>query len=399
MLVRGGRLVDPAAEIDALLDVRLRGPIVAEIGERLVPDEGEAVYDAAGCYVAPGFVDPHVHLRDPGYPQKETLASGSRAAVRGGFTAVVCMPNTDPALDSAAILRDLASRAAAAEVRCRIYPIGAMTRGRAGRETVPYAALAEAGAVAFSDDGSPVSDDAVMERIAREARATGRRLVAHAEEEDPMVRRDIAIARATGAPWHVAHLSTAIAAAAVAEARRTGLDVTCEVTPHHLSFTRALVDPANGRAKVNPPLREEADARALRDAVRRGEIDVFASDHAPHTAEEKARPFADAPPGFTGLEVAAGAYALALPDLEIGTYVRMLSTGPCRIFGLPGGSLRPGMPADVTIFADRPWRVDAGTFASMGRSTPFDGMVLPRVVRATIVAGTLRYDDETSATA
>lgn len=394
MLVRGGRLVDPANGIDALLDVRLGGGVVREIGPHLAPVPDEETLDARGAIVAPGFIDMHAHLRDPGFPAKETLATGSLAAARGGFTAVACMPNTEPALDAVDVVAALLARSHRPEIACRIYPIAAMTRGRLGADPVDYAALAAAGAVAFSDDGSPVSDDAVMRAVALRARATGRRLIAHAEDEDPMVRRDLALARETGTAWHIAHVSTAISAAAVADAKRAGLDVTCEVTPHHLVFTRDLVGERAGGAKVNPPLRDEADARALRDAVRRGEIDAFATDHAPHTRAEKALPFERAAMGFTGLEVAVGAYAYAIPDLPVERFVELLSVNPARILGVPGGTLTPGTPADVTLFADRPWTVRADSFASKGRSTPFEGMRLPRAVVATIVAGSLRYRAE-----
>jgi len=394
MLVRGGRLVDPANGIDAVLDVRLGDGVVREIGPHLAPLPDEEMLDASGAIVAPGFIDMHAHLRDPGFPAKETLLTGSLAAARGGFTAVACMPNTEPALDAADAIAGLLARAHRPEIACRIYPIAAMTRGRLGVEPVDYAALAAAGAVAFSDDGSPVADDAVMHAVALRARPTGRRLIAHAEDEDPMVRRDLALARETGTAWHIAHVSTAISAAAVAEAKRAGLDVTCEVTPHHLVFTRELVRERAGGAKVNPPLRDEDDARALRDAVRRGEIDAFATDHAPHTREEKALPFERAAMGFTGLEVAVGAYAYAIPDLPLARFVELLSVNPARILGVPGGTLSPGSPADLTLFADRPWTVRAEAFASKGRSTPFDGMRLPRAVVATIVAGSLRYRAE-----
>lgn len=394
MLVRGGHLVDPAAGVDGLFDVRLRGGVVAEIGPHLAVVDGEDVLDATGSFVAPGFIDMHVHLRDPGFPEKETLATGSMAAVRGGFTAVACMPNTEPALDSPAIVADLLRRAAAPEIACRVYPIAAMTRGRLGAQTLDYAALAAAGSVAFSDDGSPVRDGTIMRAIAVATRATGRRLIAHAEDEDPMVARDLALSQETGAAWHIAHVSTAISADAVGEAKRSGIDVTCEVTPHHLLFTHELAGTLGGGAKVNPPLRSAKDARALRDAVRRGEIDAFASDHAPHTAREKALPFDKAAYGFTGLEVAVGAYALAIPDLPVARFVELLSTNPALILDVPGGTLSVGSPADLTIFADRPWTVHAQAFASKGHSTPFDGMRLPRTVVATIVAGSLRYRAE-----
>ena len=394
MLIYGGRLVDPIAGTDGLFDVRLRDGLVSEVGQHLAAFDGEDSLNASGACVAPGFIDMHVHLRDPGFPEKETLATGSLAAARGGFTAVACMPNTEPALDTTGVVADLLRRADAPEIACRIYPIAAMTRGRLGVEALDYAALAAAGAVAFSDDGSPVNDDAVMRAVALAARTTGRRLIAHAEDEDPMVVRDLGLARETGAAWHIAHVSTAISADAVAEARRSGVDVTCEVTPHHLLFTRELTVSHGGGAKVNPPLRGAKDARALRDAVRNGEIDAFASDHAPHTSCEKSLPFEKAAYGFTGLEVAVGAYAHAIPDLPVSRFVELLSTNPARILGVPGGTLAVGAPADLTIFADRPWTVHAQAFASKGHSTPFDGMRLPRAAVATIVAGRLRYRAE-----
>lgn len=413
MLIAGGRLIDPSVGIDALRDVRVGDGRVLEIGERLAARDGETVYDARNACVAPGFIDMHAHLRDPGRPDKETLGSGARAAARGGFTAVACMPNTEPALDAVDRLEDLVARARIVE-GCRIYPIAAITRARLGLETLDYAALANAGAVAFSDDGTTVEDAAVLRRAAMAARDVAGRFISHAEDatlkgdavmhdgavsrelglpgspreaEDTIVARDLAIAAETRKSWHIAHVSTRGAAALMARAKADGTDATCEVTPHHLVLVDAAVRELGAGAKVNPPLRTEEDARALRDAVRDGTIDAFATDHAPHTGAEKRGDIRAAAVGFTGLEIAVGAYALALPDLPLLRFVALLSTNPARILGVPGGTLAVGAPADITIFADRPWRVDPDAFASKGKSTPFAGMMLPRRAIAAFVGG------------
>ncbi|MGC1381127.1 MAG: dihydroorotase [Candidatus Baltobacteraceae bacterium] len=403
LLIKGGRLVDPAASLDARLDLRIRDGTIAEIGAELAPETGEELLDATGAVVAPGFIDMHVHLREPGFPEKETIESGTEAAVRGGFTAVACMPNTNPPLDDPPVLLELAN-----EVRrrgaCRVYPIGAITRGRAGSQPCDYAALARAGAVAFSDDGDSVDDASVLREAALRAREVAHPFVSHCEDarlkraapgagiaEDVIAARDLLIASETGKSWHIAHLSTRCSLELVRYARARGASVTCEVTPHHLSCSATSASELEPAAKVNPPLRSEDDLRALRDGVRDGTIDAFASDHAPHTSEEKSGQIGDAAPGFTGLEIAVGAYAAAMPDLPVARFVELLSRNPARILGVPGGSLALGGPGDVTLFADRSWRVDPAAFASKGKSTPFAGHTFPRKVLATVVGGAVRY--------
>jgi dihydroorotase len=390
LLIRGGRVVDPAAALDSLRDLRLRDGRVAEIGEHLEPGDGEEILDAANAVVAPGFIDVHVHLREPGYPEKETIATGTTAAVRGGFTALACMPNTNPALDEGSVIRALLE-IVAREGRCRVYPIAAITRARAGVELVDFLSLEKGGAVAFSDDGDTVADAALMREAALVTRDLRAPIVAHCVPEVPIVVRDLHIAEETGKRWHIAHLSTAAALDLVRAAKSRGVAVTCEVTPHHLTFTSALFEDAGAAAKVNPPLAGPADVEALRRAVRDGTIDVFASDHAPHTAREKYGDSEQAAPGFSGLEVAVGGYAAALPDLPLARFVEMLATNPARIFALSGGTLAIGAPADVTIFGDRPWLVDPAAFASKGKCTPFAGRILPRQVLATIVGGSVAY--------
>ncbi len=374
-------MIDPVQGIDAVLDVRCRSGVIAEIGEHLEPQPDERTLDAQGTYVAPGFIDMHVHLREPGNPEKETIASGTAAAVAGGFTALAAMPNTNPAIDSPALVETLLGYMAAA--LCRVYPVAAITRARKGREILDYTALANAGAVAFSDDGNTVMDARVLREAALAARDVNAAFIEHCEDEclkhdavmtegaasrrmglpgsppvaeDIIVARDLLIARDTGKRWHIAHLSTQGALQLVVDARTRGVLVTSEVTPHHLVFTDDLIERMGSAAKVNPPLRSEADIQALRAAVRRGEIDVFATDHAPHTDEQKRADISNGAVGFSGLEIALGAYAYALPDLPISRFVQMLSSNPARILGVPGGSLAPGSPADITYF--RGSRVD-----------------------------------------
>ena len=413
MLVKGGRVVDPSQGIDAMRDVRIIGGLIYEIGENLEARGGEAVLDATGTFVAPGFIDMHVHLREPGNPEKETIATGTLAAARGGFTAVACMPNTKPALDSASVLSQL-SQLIARDACVRVYPVAAMTLERKGEVPANAAELAAAGAVAFSDDGNTVMNARVLRDAALAARGVRGVFISHAEDEhikgnavmnegavsralgvpgspavaeDVIVARDLLIAAETGKPWHIAHLSTIGALNAVRDARARGAVATAEATPHHLVFTDAAVSEIGANAKVNPPLRGEDHARALRDAVRDGTIDVFATDHAPHTQEEKSGELSKAAVGFTGLEVAVGAYAHAMPDLPVSRFVELLSVNPARILGVSGGTLAVGSPADITIFADEPWTVDPSRFASKGKSTPFAGMRLPRRAIATIVNG------------
>jgi dihydroorotase len=360
----------------------------------------------------------HVHLREPGNPEKETIATGTAAAVAGGFTAVAAMPNTNPAIDSPELVETLLSFLEGA--LCRVYPIAAITRGRKGQEITDYAGLSAAGAVAFSDDGNTVMNARVLRDAAVASRDVGGCFIVHCEDEhlkgeavmnegaasrrlhlagnpavaeEIIVARDLLVARETGKRWHIAHLTTQGALELVQAARRRGVLVTSEVTPHHLVFTDELVERLGSGAKVNPPLRGDADVHALREAVRSGDIDAFATDHAPHTVEEKHAELSCGAVGFSGLEIAAGAYAYAVPDLPVWRFVEMLSTNPARILGVPGGTLARGSPADLTIFADREWNVDPEQFHSKGKSTPFAGMTLPRRALATIVAGKLVMQD------
>jgi dihydroorotase len=416
-LIKGGRVVDPVQGIDANRDVLIENGFVVAIAEHVDEDHARVV-DATNAIVAPGFIDMHVHLREPGQTQKETIATGTAAAVAGGFAAVACMPNTEPALDSAAIVSEVVRRADAAGL-ARVYPIGALTKGRAGRELAPYHLLADAGCVAFSDDGSTPRDARVLRNAARYASDLQHVFISHCEDpdlkgdavmnegaasvrlgldgsptlaEDVIVARDLLIAADAGKPWHIAHVSTGTSLDLIRWARGRGVRVTCEVTPHHLVFLDDRFDDYRAGSKVNPPLRAAHDRDALRAAVRDGTIDAFATDHAPHGLDEKAQLLSAAPVGFSGLEIALGAYALALPELPLARYVELLSCNPARILGVPGGTLAIGSVGDVTVFADRPWTVDARLFRSKGKNTPFDGMTLPRRAVATIVEGSVVFE-------
>jgi len=414
--LRGGRVVDPSQALDAVCDILVRDGIVIAIGEHLDLADGSfdgEIFDAENCVVAPGFVDMHVHLREPGATHKETILTGSAAAVTGGFTAVACMPNTEPALDSPALIAEVLRLARAADL-ARVYPIAAITVGRAGKELAPFWRLHDAGAVAFSDDGFSVRNPRVLRQAALYARDVPGVFISHCEDdelkgdavmnesarsfelglagspglaEDVYVARDVLIGGDTKKAFHIAHLSTAMSAELVRFGRSQNIAVTCEVTPHHLLLGDDGFERFRGDFKVNPPLRAQSDIAALRAAVRDGTVDAFATDHAPHTREEKAQLLAVAPVGFSGLETAVGAYAEALPDLPLDRFVALLSTNPARILGIPGGTLRVGSVADVTVFAERPWRVDSSAFHSLGKNTPFEGRTFGRRAVATIVSG------------
>ena len=424
LVLRGGRVVDPSRKVDDLLDVVLEGGTIAEIGAKIAP-RGAEVIDVKGLVVCPGFIDLHTHLREPGREDKETIATGTRAAAAGGFTAVCAMPNTEPVNDQAGITRAIIERARA-EGAVRVYPVGAITRGLAGRELAEYADLKDAGCVAFSDDGRPVADARVLRRALEYAGAFGLTLVDHCEEpslsekavmnEGPVstwlglrgapteaeaiaVERDLLLAGLTRGRLHIAHVSAAASVDAIRRAKARGLRVTAEATPHHLLLTDALVRESqyDTATKVNPPLRAEADRQGLIAGLRDGTIDAIATDHAPHTVDDKKVEYDQAAFGISGLETAV---ALCLDRLvstriiDLARLVELLSSGPARVFGLPGGTLAPGSPADVTVLDLQAKRaVDPKRFLSKGRSTPFAGWSLKGWPVLTIVGGRVAWSD------
>ena len=421
LIIQGGRVVDPSQQLDAARDLRVEQGVIVEIAEHIdiAAYPHARIVDARNAVVAPGFIDMHVHLREPGQTHKETIASGSAAALAGGFTAVAAMPNTEPALDSPELILEIIRLAEVAGF-ARVYPIGAITKQRAGEELAPFWRLSDAGAVAFSDDGFTVADARVLRQAALYARDVPGPFISHCEDcclkgnavmneslrsatlglrgspglaEDIIVARDLLIAGDVMRPWHIAHLSTARSLELMRFARAQGIAATCEVTPHHLLLNDGAFAAFTADAKVNPPLRAESDAKALRDGVRDGTIDVFATDHAPHTSEEKAQLLDEAPVGFTGLEIAVGAYDAAVPDLDVSRFVALLSTNPARILGVSGGTLALGGVADITIFAERPWIVEPSNFYSGGKNTPFAGRRFNRRAIAAIVGGEVLMQD------
>ncbi len=421
LLIRGGRVVDPANDVDGVQDVLLAGDRVERLGHGLSA-AGATVIDATGKVVCPGFIDIHVHLREPGHEYKETIASGTRAAAAGGFTAVCCMANTDPVNDNRSVTDYIRARAASEGV-VRVYPIGAVSRGLRGEELAELAELAEAGCVAFSDDGRCVMNAALYRRAMEYTLPFGRPLISHAEDhtlsrgaamhegvvsteiglpgapaaaEDVMVARDILLAELTGAHVHIAHLSTAGAVRLVREARARGVKVTAEVTPHHLLLTDEAVRSYDPNTRMNPPLRAKRDVEAVLEGLAEGTIDCVATDHAPHAASEKEGEFDRAAAGIVGLETAVSLLLdrLVRPGLlPLSTLVARLSRDPARLLDLPGGSLGPGAPADVTILdLDRELTIEPARFHSRGRNTPFGGWALVGAPWKTIVGGRVAWE-------
>jgi dihydroorotase len=422
LLIKNGRVVDPANSTDAVQDVFIGGGRIERVGRELPVADGTAVLDATGKIVCPGFIDIHVHLREPGFEYKETVASGTRAAAAGGFTAVCCMANTHPVNDNRSITDYIRAKAAVEGV-VRVYPIGAVTRGLGGEELAELAELAEAGCVAFSDDGKCVMNAALYRRAMEYTLPFGAPVISHAEDhqlsrgtsmnegvvstelgvagapaaaEDIMVARDILLAELTGAHVHIAHLSTAGAVRLVRDAKARGVRVTAEVTPHHLVLTEDAVRTFDANAKMNPPLRSKRDTEALLEALVDGTIDCIATDHAPHAGSEKEGEFDRAAFGIVGLETAVGLMLdrLVKPGaLPLATLISRLSRDPARLLGLPGGHLAPGAPADVTILDPAAeWTVDPARFQSKSRNTPFGGWPVTGRPWKTIVGGGIVWE-------
>jgi dihydroorotase len=416
LLIKSGRIIDPSQDMDKAADLLIEEGRVKAIGQDL-SSEGAEVFDANGLVVTPGFIDLHVHLREPGEEYKETIATGTAAAVAGGFTAVCAMPNTRPVNDSASLTRFMVEKAREAGL-ARVYPIGAITRASEGAELAEMADLKAAGAVAVSDDGRPVMNSQVMRHAMEYARDHGLVVVDHCQDthlsaggvmnegqvstllglkgmnrtaEESHIARDIMLAELTGARVHIAHLSTARAIELVRGAKERGLPVTCEITPHHFTLTDAAVMGFDTNTKMNPPLRTEEDRMTLIEAIRGGAVDAIATDHAPHHEDEKMLEYDLAPFGVIGLETALGISLTVLHHangISLARIVEMLTISPARAFNLEGGRLSAGAPADVTVFdPNREWKVDAQQFKSKSHNTPFSGWTLKGQVVATFVAG------------
>ena len=423
LLIKGGQIIDPSQQIDKISDLLIEDGRVKSIADSspgsagILPGSDVEVFDARGLIVTPGFIDLHVHLREPGEEYKETIASGAAAAVAGGFTSICAMPNTRPVNDSASVTRFIIDKAREAGL-ARVYPVGAITRESKGEELAEMAEMKDAGAVAVSDDGRPVMDSQVMRHAMEYARDHGLIVVDHCQDlnlaaggvinegrystllglkgmsgaaEESHVARDIMLAELTGARVHIAHISTAGSVEMVRRAKRQGLAVTCEVTPHHLALTDAAVVGFDTNTKMSPPLRSEEDRAVLIEAARDGTIDAIATDHAPHHSDEKMFEYDRAPFGVVGLETALGVALTVLHHsgaVPLARIVEMLTTGPALAFSLPGGTLAEGSPADITVFdPEGEWTVEAQRFKSKSRNTPFAGWRLRGSVAATFARG------------
>ncbi|HEU5020374.1 MAG TPA: dihydroorotase [Bryobacteraceae bacterium] len=416
LLIQGGRVVDPASNFDGAADVLIRDGKVENIGQGLTAGD-TPVFDAKGAIVAPGFIDMHVHLREPGIEHAETIETGSKAAAAGGFTTICCMPNTLPVNDSAMVTSYILQRAR--EVApVNVFPIGAITKGSKGEELAAIGSMHDAGIVAISDDGRPVMNARVMRRAMELARTLNIPVIDHCEDlnlsaggdmhegpesvrlglrgipsasEDVMVARDLLLAELTGASYHVAHLSTKRSAAMVAFAKKRGIQVTSEVTPHHFAITDHELCSYDSNYKMKPPLRRQEDVDAVIEAIKDGTIDAIATDHAPHPGDEKMQEFERCPFGITGLETAIG---LTLSELvhpghiTVSRMVQLFTIGPADVLRMNRGRLLPGAPGDVTIFdLTAEWTFDVSHSLSKSRNSPFSGRKFRGGPVATIVAG------------
>jgi dihydroorotase len=422
ILIKNGRVIDPSQPIDEVAPLLIRDGRVAVIGRGALTAADETV-DATGLLVTPGLIDMHVHLREPGQEESETIETGTAAAAAGGFTAVACMPNTNPPLDSDASI-EFVLRQAARAGWARVYPVGALTSGRQGKELAEIGMMARAGAVAFSDDGAGIAESGVCLRAMRYLSMFDKLFIQHCEDptlagsgcmnagptatrlglpaipamaEVVMVQRDITLMQAAGVRYHVAHISTAGAVELVRGAKARGLRVTSEVCPHHLLLTDEVCAGYDSVYKVNPPLRSQADVEACLAGVRDGTIDCLVTDHAPHGREDKEREFQYAPFGMIGLETALPLFieALVAPGvIAWPRFVQMLSTRPAELLGVSGGTLKEGVAADVTLIdPHREWTVDAEQFRSKSRNTPWQGRKVRGKALGTLVDGLWKHRD------
>jgi dihydroorotase len=417
MLLRGGRVIDPSQSLDEIRDVLLVDGAIAAVGPTLDTPEDARVVDCTGRIVTPGLIDVHVHLREPGEEHKETIATGAAAAAAGGFTAICAMPNTDPPIDNPAAVGFVAAEGRRAGM-ARVYPLGCISVGRAGERLALVGEMVDEGAVAITDDGSPVMDSGLMRLALEYSQAFGIPVADHPEDiglsanghmnegvvsarlglagkpnasEDIHIVRDLLLAELTGGHIHLQHVSTRFGVESIRQAKARGVHVTAEASPHHLVLTEEAVEGYRTDAKMNPPLRTQDDVDAVRAGVADGTLDTIATDHAPHHYDEKEAAFADAPNGIVGLETALGVILTRVVGegvIDLPTMVERMSCQPARVFKLPGGSLAEGGPADVTVFDPAAvWTVDPSVFLSKSRNTPFAGWELTGRPTMTIVGG------------
>lgn len=422
LLIRGGRVLDPAQGVDERLDILIEDGNIARLGEHLKAD-GAQVVDARGLTAAPGLVDLHVHLREPGFEAKETVATGCAAAARGGVTTLVAMPNTRPATDCPDIVRLVRDRAAPTGIN--VLPAGAVTLGQKGEQLTDFAALKAAGIPTLTDDGVPIQNLALLRQAMQEAKELGLPLLDHCEDRDMVqnfavnegavsrqlglpgrpaiaeelqIMRDVMLAEETGAHVHICHISTAKGVDIVRQAKARGVRATCETCPQYFTLTQEEVLRQGAMARVNPPLRTQADVEGIRAGLADGTIDAIVTDHAPHTAEEKSRPLPDAPSGMVGLETSlalalTGLYHTGLLPLD--RVIGLMSASPAALLGLDKGTLAPGRDADLVLFdPDEAWVIDKNRFASKGRNTPFHGRTVRGKVKYTISRGKIIYQED-----
>ncbi len=420
LLIRNARVIDPSQNLDETMDIFIQDDVIQEVGRHLSTNVDKIV-EAHGLVAAPGFVDMHVHLRDPGFTQKEDLYSGCRAAAAGGVTSLLCMPNTNPAIDSPEVVIDLLKRAQ--QTDARVYVAGCITENLQSKELCDLKALREAGAIALSDDGRPVENTALLAEAMRMAPPLGMKVVAHCEDlflarggrmnegqvskklgipgipaaaEDAGTAREIALAAAYQVPIHICHVSTATSAALIRDAKRRGVQVTAETAPHYLLLTEEALEKRDADYRMNPPLRTEKDRMAMLEGLKDGTLDAIATDHAPHTPEEKSD-FLRAPNGSIGMETSFAASYTALVKTGILTLpelVAKMSWNPAKILGIPAGTLRKGAHADVVLLDEKEkWVVDPNALHGKSRNTPFKGMELTGKVKYTICRGKIVYQD------
>ena len=426
VIVKGGRVVDPASGRDGAFDLQIDGDRIVRVGRDLPANGARVIEIPASWIVAPGLIDIHVHLREPGQEHKETIASGTASAVAGGFTAVACMPNTEPVNDHAGITQFILKKAAEAGL-ARVYPIGAVSLGSKGEQLAELGEQKAAGCIAFSDDGRPVATALLMRRALEYAGMIGAPIIDHCEDpslrgdgvahegyfasalglrgipgvaESLMVERDVSLAELTGSHVHIAHMSARESLRAVRAGKERGVRVTCEVAPHHFTLTDEMLDGPvkyDTNLKMNPPLRERADCEAMLEGLADGTVDVIATDHAPHHADEKMVEFDRAPFGIVGLETAVSLVFDRLVHagrLSVRRAIELLSTNAARVMKIPGGTLAEGLPADVTIIdPDRTVTVDAAALRSRSKNTPFHGWTLRGGVMMTMVGGRIVHEN------